>query len=133
MAYRLATDEEIIQAIRRILSRYGLINSQRKLAELVKKELKSLDPELAVTEKRIRKLAIESGVARVQIMARDSEQKTASNTCPVCDHRMRRIRNLTVYGGSVNIGYRCSRCGYWTGVKSRRPIRYVFSAKKSRQ
>jgi hypothetical protein len=129
MAYRLPTDDEIADAIRRALARHGVVNSQRKLTELVRKELKSVDPDFTIAEDRVRMMAIEKGLAKVSINARDTPEKTSSSICPVCSRRMKRIRNLTVYGGSVDIGYRCQRCGYWTGLKSRRPIRYIFSAK----
>jgi uncharacterized protein with PIN domain len=129
MTYKLPSDEEVSEAIKRSLSRRGLVNSQRKLTDLVKRELKSIDSEYAVTEERVRKLAIERGLAKLAINARDTGTKTSSSTCPVCSKRMGHIKNLTVYGGSVDLGYRCPKCGYWTGVKSRRPIRYIFSVK----
>ena len=127
MAYKLPSDEEVSEAIKRSLSRRGLVNSQRKLTELVIRELKSIDSEYAVTAERVRKLAIEGGLAKLAINARDTGAKTSSSTCPVCSKRMEHIKNLTVYGGSVDLGYRCTKCGYWTGVKSRRPVRYIFS------
>jgi uncharacterized protein with PIN domain len=130
MAYKLPEDEEVSNAIKRVLSRRGLVNSQRKLTELVRRELKSMDPDYAVTEERVRKLAIEGGLAKISINARDTGIKTSSSTCPVCGRRMEHIKNLTVYGGSVDLGYRCSKCTYWTGVKTRRPTRYVFSLKE---
>jgi hypothetical protein len=130
MSYKLPDDEEVIDAIGRILRRYGVINSQNRLVKLVRKELKSMDPEYTVTEERTRRLAIESGMAKVTINARDSDERTSSNECSVCGEKMKRIKNLTVYGGSVNLGYRCSRCGYWTGLMARKPIRYIFSPKK---
>jgi len=130
MAYKLPADEEVSEAIKRALSRRGLVNSQRKLTDLVRRELRSIDSEYAVTEERVRKLAIEGGLAKLSINARDTSAKTSSNTCPVCSRRMEHIKNLTVYGGSVDLGYRCSRCGYWTGVKARRPTRYVFSLRE---
>jgi len=127
MAYKLPADDEVSEAIRRALSRRGLVNSQRKLTDLVRRELKSVNPEYAVTEERVRKIAIEGGLAKLSINARDTGTKTSSSTCPVCAKRMGHVKNLTVYGGSVDLGYKCSKCGYWTGVKARRPIRYVFS------
>jgi hypothetical protein len=130
MVYKLPADEEVSEAIKRALSRRGLVNSQRKLTELVRTELKSIDAEYAVTEERVRKLAIEGGLAKLNINARDTGTKTSSSTCPVCSKRMGRIKNLTVYGGSVDIGYRCAKCGYWTGVKTRRPTRYIFSLRE---
>ncbi|HDP97501.1 MAG TPA: hypothetical protein ENN25_07435 [Euryarchaeota archaeon] len=129
MSYKLPSDEEVADAVRMAISRRGVVNSQRRLAELVLKELKSTDPDFSVTEERVRRIAIDRGIVKVNIIARDSEKKTASNECPVCGVKMKRIRNLTVYGGSINLGYRCSRCGYWTGLTNRRPIRYIFSKK----
>jgi len=130
MSYKLPAEEEVVEAVRRTLTRHAVINSQRRLTELVRKELKSIDPDYSVTEERVRKLALGSGICKVDIIARDSDERTASNACPVCQKKMKRIRNLTVYGGSVNLGYRCSRCGYWTGLKVRRPTRYVFSKRR---
>lgn len=129
MSYKLPSDEEVADAVRMALSRRGVVNSQRRLTQLVLKELKAMDPDFSVTEERVRRIAIDRGIAKVNIIARDSEKRTASNECPVCGEKMKRIRNLTVYGGSVNLGYRCSRCGYWTGLTNRRPTRYIFSQK----
>jgi len=129
MAYKVPQDEEVAEAVKRALARRGLVNSQRKLTEMVRRELKSLDPDYGVTEARVRKLAIDGGLVKISIAARDTKAKTSSNTCPVCARRMDHIKNLTVYGGSVDLGYRCERCGYWTGVKARRPTRYAFSLK----
>jgi DNA-directed RNA polymerase subunit RPC12/RpoP len=48
--------------------------------------------------------------------------------CPVCNTRITPVKNETIFGGSVTLGYECSFCGYWTGMKRRVPQRYVFSA-----
>jgi len=130
MAYKLPSDDEIVDAIRRALSRRGIVNSQRKLAELVRKELKSMDPDFTIAEERVRMIAINRGLAKISMNARDTTTKTSSSVCPVCSKRMKHIKNLTVYGGSVDLGYRCPRCGYWTGLKARRPTRYFFSLKE---
>jgi C4-type Zn-finger protein len=70
-----------------------------------------------------------NGLATVDIRCRDTREKTSAGACPVCDGRTERIRNLTVYGGSVTMGYRCRTCGYWTGLKNRVPTLYVFVPK----
>ncbi|MDH4123124.1 MAG: hypothetical protein OEV21_03465 [Thermoplasmata archaeon] len=129
MGYKIPSDEEIADAIKRALARRGVVNSQRKLAELVRTELKTMDPDYTVAEERVRMLAIDRGLAKLSINARDTLTRTSSNKCPVCSKRMKHIKNLTVYGGSVDLGYRCSKCGYWTGLKARRPTRYIFSLK----
>jgi DNA-directed RNA polymerase subunit RPC12/RpoP len=60
---------------------------------------------------------------------RESDEKTAAGLCPVCGGRTEKIKNLTVYGGTVTRGYRCRACGYWTGLKKRVPTLYIFSPK----
>ena len=50
MTYKLPTDEEVTEAIKRALARHALVNSQRKLTEFVRKELRSMDPDYAVAE-----------------------------------------------------------------------------------
>ena len=129
MAYRIPSDTEVIQAIKDVLDRYGAISSQRKLTELVLRSLRRRDSDYTVSEERVRKLAIANGLATLDIRCRETKDKTAAGSCPVCGGRTQRIKNLTVYGGSVTMGYRCKTCGYWTGLKNRVPTLYVFSPK----
>ncbi len=129
MAYRIPSDAEVVVAIRNVLGRYGTINSQRKLTELVLRSLRRHDSDYTVSEERVRKLALGNDLATVEIRCRDTREKTSAGACPVCGGRTERIRNLTVYGGSVTMGYKCRTCGYWTGLKNRVPTLYIFAPK----
>ncbi|UCE91134.1 MAG: hypothetical protein JSV90_06855 [Methanobacteriota archaeon] len=129
MAYRIPSDTEIIQAIRDVLDRYGAISSQRKLTKLVLRSLHRHDSEYTVSEERVRRLAIANDLATIEIRCRETKDKTSAGSCPVCGGKTARIKNLTVYGGSVTMGYRCRTCGYWTGLRNRVPTLYVFSPK----
>jgi DNA-directed RNA polymerase subunit RPC12/RpoP len=129
MAYRKPSDTEILEAIKDALQRHGVISSQRKMTEFVLKELKRHDSDYAVSEPRVRRLAIDNGLAKVEIHARESDQKTSARDCPVCGGKTVKIRNETVYGGTVTVGYKCKTCGYWTGLKQRVPTLYVFCPK----
>ncbi len=129
MAYRRPSDTEILEAIKDALQRHGVVNSQRKMTELVLKELKRHDSDYSVSPERVRRLAIENGLAKVEIHARETGMKTLARDCPVCGGKTVKIRNETVYGGTVTFGYRCKTCGYWTGLKQRLPTRYVFCPK----
>lgn len=126
MSYRIPPKEVLAGVITAVMERHQMITSQRKLADLVLKELKKIDPEFTATESRIRKVAVESGAAKLEIHAKESEEKTRYTPCPVCGSKMKRIRNETIFGGTVTLGYRCTRCPYWTGMKRRVPVRYVF-------
>ncbi len=126
MPYRKPSDTEIVDAIKEALRRHGVVNSQRKMTELVLKELRRHDPDYSVSEVRVRKLAIRNKLARVLIRYRNTEEKTEAGACPVCNGTMRMLKNETVYGGTVTRGYKCQACGYWTGLKQQKPTRYLF-------
>ena len=129
MAYRIPSDTEIVEAIKDALERHGIINSQRKLTELVLRELHRHDSDYTVSEQRMRRLAITNNLATIDIHCRDGQKKTSAGACPVCGGKTERLRNLTVYGGTVTMGYKCRTCGYWTGLKQRVPILYIFTPK----
>jgi len=129
MAYRRPSDTEIVEAIKDALRRHGVINSQRKFSDLVLRELRRHDPDYSVSEARIRQIALSRGLVTIEIRTRESHEKTSAGACPVCGEKPGRIRNLTVYGGTVTRGYKCSNCGYWTGLKRRVPTLYIFSPK----
>lgn len=129
MAYRIPSDTEVVQAIKDVFDRQGVVSSQRKLTELVLRALKRHDSDYTVSEERVRKLVFSNDLASVEIRCRDTKEKTAAGACPVCGGKTERIRNLTVYGGSVTMGYKCRTCGYWTGLRNRVPTLYTFSPK----
>lgn len=129
MVYRKPSDTEVVEAIRDALRRHGVVSSQRKMTELALKELRRHDPDYSVSEQRIRRLAIRNDLASIEIRGRDTKEKTRASACPVCGGKTVRIKNLTVYGGTVTTGYKCRICGYWTGLRQRVPTLYVFSPK----
>lgn len=126
MPYRRPSDTEIVDAIKEALRRQGIVNSQRKMRALVLSELHRHDPDYAVSETRVRKLAIKNKLARVVIRYRGSKERTEAGACPVCNGKMRMLKNETVYGGTVTRGYKCQVCGYWTGLKHQVPQQYMF-------
>ncbi|MFP4169720.1 MAG: hypothetical protein ACLFUV_01670 [Methanomassiliicoccales archaeon] len=128
MTYRIPPEEVLADAIRVVLSEYPMVTSQRKLAKLVLRKLREEDELYTASEERIRRVAIERGAAKVEIHCRPGEERSRKGRCPVCGSRMKRIRNETIFGGSVTLGYRCDRCPYWTGMRKRIPARYIFYA-----
>jgi transposase-like protein len=63
---------------------------------------------------------------KVEVESRDSGVKTKMGRCPVCGSRMRKVRNETIYGGSVILGYRCTSCPYSMGTTKKVPTKYIF-------
>ena len=126
--YRIPSDEMVLQALRRVTDTKREVTSQRYLRLLVAKELRG-EENYVIGERRLRLLAIQSGNLALQTLCRDTGVVRTLRRCPVCGEKTKRLRNMTVYGGTVTLGYRCDRCGYWTGLKIRVPTRYIFTRK----
>ncbi len=130
MAYHIPSDEKIIEVVTKVLKKYRTVSSQHRLKELVENELKTKNDEFHVSGSRIRNLVLKSGLVRIEIHSREGDPNKVLSRCPVCNNSLKRVKNLTIWGGEVTIEFRCSNCGYWTGKKKRIPTLYVFHLKK---
>jgi hypothetical protein len=126
MKYHIASDEQIQKSIEKVIKQYRTVNSQSKLRELIAKDLKTKKIIYGVSPQRIRNIAINSNFVKLEIHTREGDPKKLMTKCPVCGHILKRVKNLTIWGGEVTIEFNCNICGYWTGKKKRIPIRYVF-------
>jgi predicted RNA-binding Zn-ribbon protein involved in translation (DUF1610 family) len=126
MAYRLPSSEELMVALYKALTRRGTIDSQRQLREAVLRELQKWDQTYTVSHRRVRLAAIRAGFVNMEIMSREGEGTKTQQICPVCGTRLKTVRNRSLWGKEVTIGYRCPTCGYKSGVKKQVPIRYIF-------
>jgi len=124
--YRIPSDALVIEALRRVTATKHSVESQRHLRRLVAKELTGKE-NYRIGERRLRLLALDSGDVGLHTICRESDVRKTLLRCPVCGTKPKRLKNETVFGGTVTLGYRCPRCGYWTGLKTRIPTRYVFT------
>jgi len=130
----LASDEEINSALKTVFNNFHTISSQYKLKILVDKEInkKSKIPKKGISHARLRNIALHSSFIKVEIHSREGDPKKPMRKCPVCTCELKKVKNLTIWGGKVTIEYKCPNCGYWTGKKKRIPTRYVFHLKKKK-
>lgn len=128
--YKIPTDEEIVLALKNIMVKRRTVYSQRRLKELVEKELQDIDPNYRVGGVRLRLFAINFDIADVEINYRKTKTKRVLNRCPVCRGNLKRIRSQTVFEGTVTTGYKCTRCPYTTGLERKVPNKYIFTRKK---
>lgn len=128
MTYKIPKADVLALAIREALRDQKTVISQNKLTELVNANLRNMDPQFRASEGRIRRTTLVNKLAKVEIQTREVQDKSRNAPCPVCGKRMRRLQNETIFGGRVTLGYKCRACGYWTGLKKRVPVRYIFNA-----
>lgn len=126
MSYRVPSAEVLAVAIADVLREHGTISSQRLFAHFVREKLRCIDRNYGITEERVRRTAVQSGMARMEVETRDTGIKVKGGRCPVCNARLRKVRNRTIYGGSVILGYRCTSCPYKMGTTMRVPVKYIF-------
>jgi uncharacterized protein with PIN domain len=132
MSYHIASDEQIKKALSNVLKKFRTVHSQNKLRELVNKELSTKKEKIGVSGSRLRNIAINSDFVKLEIHSREGDPKKLMTRCPVCNSNLKRVKNLTIWGGEVTIEFRCNKCGYWTGKKKRIPTLYVFHLKKKK-
>ncbi len=130
MSYSIPSDEQIISALRRVMKKAHIVQTQRHLKDLVLNELQKENQSFRLTPQRLRILALNSSFVKVEIHSREGNPKKSLHRCPVCQHRLKQVKNLTIWGGIVTIELQCPHCGYWTGKKKRIPTRYIFQYKK---
>jgi len=133
MSYSIASNEQVKGALEKVLKKYHTVPSQIRLTGLVSKELNKKKKKYGITGHRLRSIAVESDFVKLEIHSREGNPKKLMMRCPVCSNTLKRVKNLTIWGGEVTIEFKCKKCGYWTGKKKRIPTRYVFHYKKTRK
>lgn len=126
--YQIPSDQRVLRALGEVLGKRRAVSSQRELKELLEGAM-SRDGDYRVSGPRARHLAYESGKVEMQIECRESPELKSLFNCPVCGRRLTMVKNMTVFGGTVTLGYKCTHCPYWTGIHRRIPTRYVFTRK----
>jgi transposase-like protein len=132
MSYQIPSDDQVKTALKNVLKKFRTVNTQYKLKELVAKELNTKKVKYGISPSRLRVIAINSDFVKLEIHSREGDPKKLMIKCPVCGSPLKRVKNLTIWGGEVTIEFRCKKCGYWTGKKKRIPTRYVFHFKKKK-
>lgn len=130
MVYHIPSDEKVEKALQKVFKKYITVSTQRKLKKLVEKDLKTKKKQFHVSERRLRNIVLKTGLVNIEIHSREGDPHKILTRCPVCNASLKKVKNLTIWGGEVTIEFRCSNCGYWTGKKKRIPTLYVFHRKK---
>jgi len=127
MPYKIPDDDRLEEAILAVIGRDTQIRSQTMMTELVLSELKNDGDEYRVSGNRIRRVAIERNILRIDIEYNQHDDRSSPDVCPVCGYPMAVVNNSTLGGGSAKIGRQCTKCPFTTGTKRRTPGRYTFS------
>jgi hypothetical protein len=124
--FRRASPEAIADAADRLVARGRReFPSQAALLEAVRRELGRSDPTRRVGARRLRRLLLDAGRARLRIAYAERADRRPLGWCPVCGESLKAVVNRTLEGDRVVLGHACRRCGYWTHLRRRVPVRYA--------
>ncbi|MCI4363530.1 MAG: hypothetical protein L3K13_04410 [Thermoplasmata archaeon] len=88
--------------------------------------LRDEDAAFALGGGRMRRLLLDSPAVRLEVRYAKRPGGAPLERCPVCGSPLVPIRNRTLFDGVVTLGFRCTRCAYWTHLERRVPVRYRF-------
>ncbi len=123
---KISDEATISAAVRRVMQRKTRVETQKELAELVLAELRKADPDVHVSAVRIRRIAVTSGAARLEIDYRESGRNSLPDICPVCGSGMSSVMNNTLDGERTEIKRNCTVCPYSVGKVLMMPGKYAF-------
>lgn len=125
MSYSIPSDELLEDAIFAVMYRHNQVRTQREMAELVNREL-AKKGEYRASGERIRRVAIDSGIARLEIRYNELDDAELPELCPVCRNEMTPIYNKTLYDQTIEVKRKCTSCSYSVGKRKRVPGQYTF-------
>ena len=119
---------EVVRSLaRKTLGRQGgRVPSQAALRRALLPGLRSRDPLFVLGGVRLRQILLDAPGVRVDVRYAERATRRPLQRCPVCHAPLRPIRNRTLEGDRVTLGYRCTKCAYWTHLHRRMPVRYRF-------
>jgi len=120
---------ELIQRAARRVVRGGKasFSSQASFRAAVLSQLRRDEPLATVGGRRLRRLLVDLPGVRMHVRYTERHDLRPLEHCPVCGSELVPIRNRTLTGETVTLGYRCARCEYWTHAARRVPVRYTFT------
>lgn len=140
MSFKRVPIDVLENTILTLMEEIVCIDSMSKLRHHVIVKLKAIDPEYTVSITKLRKTVVRMDTLIINVTTAESlamtdrlggEKEALYNLlhCPVCGEKLKPVKNQTLYGWVVVVEKKCTQCGYWTGKKIRRPVRYEICLK----
>lgn len=129
MRTRIPKEDLVKRIIYQTLKRYGIIHTQEKLGEIVKKELKKINKKFTITPSRARRIAIQIEDVEIIVKTKKSK-KDKPKDCPVCGNKLTHIHGKNLLDEKITVGFKCEVCHYQADEKFFAPMRYEFKLLK---
>ncbi len=118
---------EVVKFVIKSVLHSKTADSQEKLAELVTKELRTVDPSYSITGKRVREIALSMPEVKLSV---DTRKGGIPTKCPSCGSSLKKAWDRNLRGRKVLRELRCLKCGYMGTTGKWLPRKYGFSTGK---
>ncbi len=123
MMYKIPKNEEVVEAIFRVLRKHKEVRSQALFHELVLKELKRKSPYYTASSERVKKIA---ALNKVRIFVEKMKCSKEAKSCFICGDELKTLKIKNLLGEEVSTGKRCGGCGFKMDRTHLLPRRYTF-------
>ena len=126
--YNIPSEEEVVEAAKRVFAKRVRVETQSELAKLILNELGD-DKEFRLSGGRAKRIILDNDLAILEVEYKELTETGTPRKCPVCMSKVKPLKNKTIFNGTVTLGFECTNCGYWSGLHRRIPSLYVFRRK----
>jgi hypothetical protein len=126
---KIPRPEFVIHAIKEVLRKRRIVQSQEDLCYLVLQKLKRFDPEFVLSPRRVKNMVLKIPNIEIKAKTKRIPKMTKLEKCPVCKKKIGKIHGKNLLNKKIQIGYVCKRCGYTTDLESFMPMKYIFILK----
>ena len=127
---KIPKNDQIISAIKEVLRKRRVVQSQEDLCYLTLEKLKKKDENFVLSPRRVKKLALKIPGVEIKAKTKRVAKVESLEKCPVCGKEIEKRYSKDLLGRKIHVGYICKKCGYSTGLEALVPMRYIFILKK---
>ena len=123
---KIPKSDFVINIIKEVLKKRGVVESQEDLCFHVLYELKKYDKKYVLSPRRVKELVIKIPNVEIKAKTKKVPKMTRLEKCPICRKKVDKIYGKNLLNKKIHIGYICKRCGYTTDLESLTPMKYIF-------
>ena len=130
MMRKIPREHFVINIIKEVLRRRGVVQSQEDLCAIVLEKLRKHDKKYVLSPRRVKNLVLKIPNVGIKAKTKKIPKMTKLDICPICDKKVSKIYGKNLLNKKIHIGYACKRCGYTTDLESLIPMKYIFIWRK---
>jgi len=115
--------KEVVKFVTKSVLHRQIANSQAELTELVNEELKKVDPDYAISGKRLRNIVVSLPEVKMKVETKLGDKP---KKCPACRAGLKKVWSRNLRGKRILQYLKCSRCGYKGHNGKWLPRKYEF-------